>query len=199
MVAGRISGSIRSAAWGRGELPPLGRHARLHPVSIRSAAWGRGEHITTSQGDWVILFQSAPRLGAAENCLALTLGTIRANTSFSANRLSPASGAGAVLWPVTKNSSLFKELTPFAKGRCFHVHLRFAEGIIPRFCPPIEKRHGASGGMSAVTPEWPSQHRQTTLPHILSPKLHLAGHPLNTRPFSLCALHASNIFRFVSR
>ena len=84
--------SIRSAAWGRGERTRRILGSMRQPVSIRSAAWGRGERSRSRYGSCPadcfnplrglgprrtssrpavvcpsIQFQSAPRLGAAEN------------------------------------------------------------------------------------------------------------------------------------
>ncbi len=58
-------------------------------VSIRSAAWGRGEHRPEIFPARVCVFQSAPRLGAAEN--ALLLAKLEAFAMFqSAPRLGAA-------------------------------------------------------------------------------------------------------------
>ena len=59
--------SIRSAACGRGELGLFDSLTSLEKVSIRSAACGRGEQYARNMTIFIQMFQSAPRLVAAEN------------------------------------------------------------------------------------------------------------------------------------
>ena len=126
----RRSVSIRSAAWGRGERRIFPARTAITIVSIRSAAWGRGEQMVSDGKIERAVFQSAPRLGAAENCLALTLGIIRADSHFSANR--HLRDTLFAPFPATDEEkfSLFKELSHNANPPYFRARWGFAEYII---------------------------------------------------------------------
>ncbi|MGC9261741.1 MAG: GspE/PulE family protein, partial [Phycisphaerae bacterium] len=82
--------SIRSAAWGRGEPTARTLRACLGDVSIRSAAWGRGERGEFRACRGRLLFQSAPRLVAAENFIAMAISSrikVMANLDIAERRV----------------------------------------------------------------------------------------------------------------
>ena len=75
-------------------------------------------------------FQSAPRLGAAENRLALNSVLTSGDSLFSANRRLQSTCRVPIIRSRADKSSLFKELSWFAKPSRLRGHSGFAEGII---------------------------------------------------------------------